>query len=73
MQNIYSTLIKTNLEILHILPKGPKLNTTEQYEIYKHCKQSPTNILNNQIHYKSHTYLTKIKNQAVNLIALNQF
>ena len=27
MQNIYSTLIKTNLEILHILPKGPKLNT----------------------------------------------
>ena len=38
--------IETNLEILHILPKGPKLNSTEQYEIYKHYKQSPTNILN---------------------------
>jgi len=25
--------IETNLEIFHILPKGPKLNTTEQYEI----------------------------------------
>ena len=30
------TDIETNLEILHTLPKGPKLNTTEQYEIYKH-------------------------------------
>ena len=34
------TDIETNLEILHTLPKGPKLNTTEQYEIYKHYKQS---------------------------------
>ena len=36
------TNIKINLEILHILPIGAKLNTTEQYEIYKHYKQSPT-------------------------------
>ena len=36
------------------LPKGPKQNDTEHYEIYKHYKQSPTNILNDQIHYKSH-------------------
>ena len=40
------TDIETNLEILHTLSKGPKLNTAEQYEIYKHYKQSPTNILN---------------------------
>ena len=42
--NIHHTYtdIKTNLEILHILPKGPKLNTTEQYEIYKHYKHTPT-------------------------------
>ena len=53
------TDIETNLEILHTLPKGPKLNTTEQYEIYKCYKQSPTNILNDQIHYKSHTLLTQ--------------
>ena len=39
------TDIETNLEILHIPPKGPKLNTTEQYETFKHYKQSPTNIL----------------------------
>ena len=52
------TNIETNLEILHILPKGPKLNTTKQYEIYKHYKQSPTNILNYQIQYKSHTLFT---------------
>jgi hypothetical protein len=45
------TNIETNLEILFILPKDPKLNTTEQYEINKHYKQSPTNILNDQIHY----------------------
>ena len=30
--------IETNLEILHTLLKDPKLNTTEQYEIYKHYK-----------------------------------
>jgi hypothetical protein len=27
-----------NLEILHTLPKGPKLNTTEQNDLYKHYK-----------------------------------
>ena len=30
------TNIDTNLEILHYLPKGRKLNTAEQYETYKH-------------------------------------
>jgi hypothetical protein len=35
--------IETNLEILDTLPKGPKLNNTEQYEIYKHYElSSPT-------------------------------
>jgi hypothetical protein len=33
------TNIETNLEMLHITPKGPKPNTTEQYE--------NTNIINN--------------------------
>jgi hypothetical protein len=42
------------LEILHTLPNGYKLNTIKQYEIYKHYKQSPTNILNYQLHYKTH-------------------
>ena len=46
---------ETNLEILHILWKDPKINTAEQYVIYKHYKQSPTNIVNDQIHYKPHT------------------
>ena len=44
------TNIETNLEILHILTKGSKLYTTKQYEIYKHYKQSPTNILNDHVH-----------------------
>ena len=55
------TNIETNLEILHILPKGPKLITTELYDIFKHYKQSPTKILNDQIHYKSHTFLDTTK------------
>ena len=59
------TDIETNLEILHTLPKGPKLNTTEQYEIYKHYKQSPTNILNDQIHYKSHTLFYTIRHNNI--------
>ena len=58
-------------EILHILPKGPKLNTTQQYEIYKHYKQSPTNILNDQIHYKSHTLFDKIIHSSNNNISAN--
>ena len=63
------TDIETNLEILHTLPKGPKLNTAEQYEIYKHYKQSPTNILNDQIHYKSHTLFDTIKHSSHNNIS----
>ena len=40
--NTYHTYtnIEKNLEILHLLPKDPKLNTAEQYEIYNHYKQS---------------------------------
>ena len=34
------TNIETNSEILNTLWKGPKLNTTEQYEIYKHYKNN---------------------------------
>jgi len=37
MYHIYMNIEK-NLEILHTLPKGPKLNTTEQYEMYKQYK-----------------------------------
>ena len=43
-------------EILHILSNCLKLNTTEQYEIYNHYKQSSTNIVYDQLHYKSHTF-----------------
>ena len=45
-QNHSYTNIDTNLEILHLLPKGRKLNTAEQYEIYKHHTTQPNNILN---------------------------
>ena len=59
------TNIEANLETLHTLPKGTKLNATEQYEIYKHYKQSPTNILNDQIHYKSHTLFYTIRHNNI--------
>jgi len=49
-----------NPEILLILPKFPKLNTAEQYEIYKQYKESPTNILNDQLHYKTHALFDTI-------------
>jgi hypothetical protein len=63
------TNIETNLENLHILPKGPRRNTTEKYEVYKHYKQSLTNILNNdQIHYKSHTHFDTIKHTNISAI-----
>ena len=32
--------IEHNMEILHTLPKSHKLNTREQFEIYKHHKQN---------------------------------
>ena len=46
---------ETNLNILHSLRKDPKLNTTEQYDIYicAFYKKSP-NILNDHLHYKTH-------------------
>ena len=60
--NTYHTYTnnETNQEILHILSKGPKLNTTEQYKLYNHYKQSPTNILNDQLYYKTHTLFDTI-------------
>ena len=64
------TNIETNLEILHILPKGPRLNTTEQYEINKH-KQSPTDIINDQLHYKTHILFDTILHSSHNNISAN--
>ena len=48
--------IEHNMEILHTLPKSHKLNTTEQFEIYKHYKQDKTHTLNDQIHFHTHTH-----------------
>ena len=59
-ENHSYTNIDTNLEIVHYIPKGQKLNTTEQYEIYKHHTRQPNNILNDQLQYKSHTLLDTI-------------
>ena len=65
MQNIYLTLIthtnnETNSEILHTISKSLEPNTTEQYEMNKHYKQSPTNILNDQLHYTTHRLFDSI-------------
>ena len=46
--------------MLYTLPKDPKLNTSEQYEIYMYYKQSPTNMLNGQLCYKTHTLFDTI-------------
>ncbi|KAJ4441167.1 hypothetical protein ANN_11018 [Periplaneta americana] len=46
------------MEILHIQPKSQKLNTLEQYEIYRHTKIHPNDILNTQLNFKTHTLLT---------------
>ncbi|KAJ4446512.1 hypothetical protein ANN_13208 [Periplaneta americana] len=47
--------INTDMEILHIQPKSQKLNSLEQYEIYKHTKTHPNDILNTQLNFKVHT------------------
>ena len=38
----------------HLHQKGLKLNITEQYEIYKHYKQSQISVINRQPYYKPH-------------------
>ncbi|KAJ4434587.1 hypothetical protein ANN_23149 [Periplaneta americana] len=47
--------IITDTEILHIQPKSQKLNTLEQYEIYRHMKTHLNDILNTQLNFKTHT------------------
>ncbi|KAJ4451324.1 hypothetical protein ANN_02786 [Periplaneta americana] len=47
--------INTDMEKLHIQPKSQKLNTLEQYEIYRHTKTHPNDILNTQLNFKTHT------------------
>ncbi|KAJ4438821.1 hypothetical protein ANN_14773 [Periplaneta americana] len=46
--------INADMEILHIQPKSQKLNTLEQYEIYRHTKIHPNDILNTQLNFKTH-------------------
>ena len=43
------------MEILHIQPKSWKLNTLEQYEIYRHTETHPNEILNTQLNFRTHT------------------
>ena len=66
------TSIETNLEILSILLKDSKLNTTEKYEIYKHYKQSPTNIQNDHLHYITHTFFDTITHTSHTTSLLSQ-
>ncbi|KAJ4444038.1 hypothetical protein ANN_05827 [Periplaneta americana] len=47
--------INTDMKILHIQPKSQKLNTLEQYEICRHTKTHPNDILNTQLNFKTHT------------------
>ena len=54
-ENLRYTNIEHNMEILHYLPKSRKLYTAEQFEIYRYHALQPNNILNEQLHYKSHT------------------
>ena len=56
------TDINTDMEILHIQHKSRKLNTLEQYEIYKQYNTEPNNMLNEHIPYKSHTLFETITN-----------
>ena len=42
-------------------PKDSKLKTVEKYEIYKHYKQSLTNILNDELRYKSLSLFDEIR------------
>ena len=52
-----------------MLPKDPKLNTANRYEIYKHYKQSLTSILNDQLHYKTHTLFDTISHASLTNIS----
>ena len=53
-ENYSYTNIEHNMEILHYLPKSRKLNTAEQFEIYRYHALQPNNILNEQLQYRSH-------------------
>ena len=46
--------------LLQTLQKDKNLSIIEQYEIYKHYKQSQTSVLNDQLYYKTHTVFNTI-------------
>ena len=56
IEHTYSN-IEHNMEILYTVPKSYKLNTTEQFEIYKYHKQNKSHILNDQIHFHTHSLI----------------
>ncbi|KAJ4447101.1 hypothetical protein ANN_09101 [Periplaneta americana] len=47
--------INTDVEILHIQSKSQKLNTLEQYELHRHTKTHPNEILNTQLNFRTRT------------------
>ena len=64
----YTHLDVYKRQILHYLPKSRKLNTTEQFEIYRYHTLQPNNILNEQLHYKSHTLFDTLIHTHLSLI-----
>ena len=55
------TNIDNNMNILHYCKRGHKLNTLEQFEIYKSIKLHNTDVLNEQTNFKSHTLFEQIQ------------
>ena len=46
----------TNCKPLHLCNKGRHMNAAEEFEIYWAFKCNPSNMLNDQLNFKSHSY-----------------
>lgn len=51
-----------SMEILHICPKSKKLNTLEEFEIYRaqQCHKESEIVLNEKLHFKSNIIFNKL-------------
>lgn len=57
--------IENNMDILHICNKGKKLDTLEEFEIYRHFQSNKNNILNDKLQFSSHSIFNTITSSQV--------
>ena len=66
------TGFESNLKTLHFCDKGQLLDAWEEFEIYKKFKESPQQMLNDQLSFDSHILYDTIIEQLISMLCIRK-